>query len=76
MVPYWYYDQMPPKIRKLENALKKAGFILLSGKGSHRKYVHPSGPRVTISGKTGSDAHAYQVIAVREVLKTVRNESK
>ena len=67
---------MPPKIRDLEKKLRKAGFKYLSGKGSHRKYVHLSGARVTISGKAGSDAHSYQLSEVREALAMVQNEKK
>jgi len=40
--------------------LTKAGFIDRGGKGSHRNYDHPSGLRVTISGKPGDDAKPYQ----------------
>jgi len=63
---------MPPKIRILEKALRKAGFTCLPGKGSHRKYVHPNGARVTISGKAGADALPYQVSDVQEVLTLVK----
>jgi len=63
---------MPPKIRDLEKKLRKAGFKYLTGKGSHRKYVHPCGARVTISGKAGSDAHSYQLSEVREALALVQ----
>jgi predicted RNA binding protein YcfA (HicA-like mRNA interferase family) len=56
---------MPPKIRILEMKLTKAGFKFLAGKGSHRKYIHPCGVRVTISGNAGSDALRYQVREVR-----------
>jgi predicted RNA binding protein YcfA (HicA-like mRNA interferase family) len=63
---------MPPKIRFLEKKLKRAGFVCLPGKGSHRKYVHSEGARVTISGKHGSDAHPYQVNEVQEALALVK----
>ncbi len=63
---------MPPKIRTLEKNLKKAGFICLPGKGSHRKYVHPEGIRVTISGKAGSDARPYQINEVQKALALVK----
>ena len=59
---------MPPKIRTLERQLKKAGFVFSAGKGSHRKYFHPDGGTVVISGKPGSDARAYQVNMVREAV--------
>jgi predicted RNA binding protein YcfA (HicA-like mRNA interferase family) len=63
---------MPPKIRILEKNLIKAGFIYLPGKGSHRKYVHPKGIRVTISGKAGSDARPYQINEVQQALALVK----
>ncbi|HCH32869.1 MAG TPA: hypothetical protein DE045_08005 [Oceanospirillaceae bacterium] len=51
---------MPPKIKELVSALEKAGFINRGGKGSHRNFMHPSGVKVTISGKLGADALRYQ----------------
>ena len=63
---------MPPKISDLEKKLRKAGFKRLKGKGSHRKYVHSCGVRVTISGKAGSDARSYQLSEVREALEMVQ----
>ncbi|KAA9131523.1 addiction module toxin, HicA family [Marinihelvus fidelis] len=47
---------MPPKIRQLEVSLRKAGFTRTSAKGSHRKYRHPCGLVVFISGHPGADA--------------------
>jgi len=52
---------MPPKIKTLVRDLEKAGFINRGGKGSHRNFMHPSGLKVTISGKLGADALRYQV---------------
>ncbi len=40
--------------------LEKSGFSNRGGKGNHRNYLHPSGIKVTISGKPGSDALKYQ----------------
>ena len=51
---------MPKKIRELISMLEKAGFSNRGGKGSHRNFLHPSGAKVTISGKLGSDALKYQ----------------
>ncbi|MDE0424641.1 addiction module toxin, HicA family [Candidatus Poribacteria bacterium] len=51
---------MPRKIRQLIADLRKAGFINTGGKGSHRNFKHPKGPRVTISGKLGDDAKSFQ----------------
>jgi predicted RNA binding protein YcfA (HicA-like mRNA interferase family) len=52
--------EMPRKVRPLITDLERAGFVDRGGKGSHRNYVHPKGPRVTVSGKPGDDAHYYQ----------------
>mgnify|MGYP000373254634 CR=1 FL=1 len=40
--------------------LAKAGFSNRGGKGNHRNFLHPSGLKVTISGKLGNDALEYQ----------------
>lgn len=57
---------MPRKVRQLIADLERAGFVDRGGKGSHRNYVHPKGPRVTLSGKAGSDARPYQEKQVRQ----------
>jgi len=67
---------MPPKIRILEQRLKKAGFVFSAGKGSHRKYFHPAGGIVVISGQPGSDARPYQVRLVQDAVSLVKNENK
>jgi predicted RNA binding protein YcfA (HicA-like mRNA interferase family) len=59
---------MPPKVRDLERELRRAGFVPASGKGSHRKYKHPSGAQVTLSGQGGADAKPYQEDNVRNAL--------
>lgn len=51
---------MPRKIRQLIADLRKAGFINIGGKGSHRTYEHPKGSIVVISGNLGADAKPYQ----------------
>jgi len=51
---------MPKKIRELITILEKAGFANRGGKGSHRNFLHPSGVKITLSGKSGSDALKYQ----------------
>jgi predicted RNA binding protein YcfA (HicA-like mRNA interferase family) len=56
---------MPRKVRQLIAELEKAGFVNRGGKGSHRNFIHPKGPRVLISGHPGDDAHYYQEKAVR-----------
>ncbi len=56
---------MPRKLRQLIAELEKAGFVNRGGKGSHRNYIHPKGPRVTISGGLDDDALSYQERQVR-----------
>ena len=41
-------------------ALERVGFVDRGGKGSHRNFLHPSGIRVTLSGRPGDDAKRYQ----------------
>jgi predicted RNA binding protein YcfA (HicA-like mRNA interferase family) len=60
---------MPQKIRELESALKKAGFVCQPGKGSHRKGKHSNGPLVVMSGKSGADAKHYQERAVEDAIR-------
>lgn len=59
---------MPRKVREVESDLKHAGFINIGGRGSHRKYVHPSGVKIIISGKPGADVKSYQEIQVAEAI--------
>jgi predicted RNA binding protein YcfA (HicA-like mRNA interferase family) len=64
---------MPPKIRELVADLERAGFINRGGKGSHRNFVHPRvAEPVTISGKLGDDAKAYQIRAAKRAVDRVR----
>jgi predicted RNA binding protein YcfA (HicA-like mRNA interferase family) len=56
---------MPRKVRQLIADLQRAGFVSRGGKGSHRNFIHPNGPRVTISGGLGDDAKPYQEREVR-----------
>jgi predicted RNA binding protein YcfA (HicA-like mRNA interferase family) len=53
--------------------LEEVGFSNRGGKGSHRNYLHASGKKVTLSGKTGDDAKPYQA---KEVAKAIREVSK
>ncbi|MFH1067629.1 MAG: type II toxin-antitoxin system HicA family toxin [bacterium] len=55
---------MPKKVRDLEAALKKAGFVWKSGKGSHRKWRHDTGVMMVMCGHGGDDAKRYQERAV------------
>lgn len=63
---------MPRKIRELLSDLARAGFISRGGKGSHRNYEHPKGPRLTISGGLGDDAKSYQEREVKQKIKEVQ----
>ena len=65
---------MPKKVRELIQDLEAAGFQeVKGGKGSHRKYVHPSYlGAVTLSGKLGDDAKHYQEKQVRRATEEVQ----
>jgi len=63
---------MPKKIRELISMLEKSGFSNRGGKGSHRNFLHPSGSKVTISGKLGSDALKYQEKEVKSKIEEVK----
>jgi len=61
---------VPVKIRELFSDLERAGFKDRGGKGSHRNFVHPKVVKpITISGRPGDDAKAYQVRAVQQALR-------
>jgi predicted RNA binding protein YcfA (HicA-like mRNA interferase family) len=62
---------MPRKVRQLIADLAKAGFVNRGGKGSHRKFTHPQGVNVVISGGSGDDAKHYQEKDVRQALKEI-----
>jgi len=51
---------VPRKLRELIHELVRAGFVDRGGKGSHRNFLHPSGVRITLSGRPGDDAKRYQ----------------
>ncbi|MUL38347.1 type II toxin-antitoxin system HicA family toxin [Gloeocapsopsis dulcis] len=64
---------MPNKIRELKSLLSKAGFICLSGKGSHTKWFHPLLPgKLTLSGKDGDDAKPYQEKDVNGAIQKIK----
>ena len=66
---------MPKKIRELEAELKKAGFIWEKGKGSHRKWRHPTGIMIVMCGQSGHDAKRYQEREVSaKIEETLRKE--
>lgn len=66
---------MPPKIRELIKDLKASGFVDRGGKGSHRNFRHPKGVNITLSGKTGQDAKAYQVRDVKRAIELIDDEN-
>lgn len=64
---------MPRKIRELISDLKRAGFRLEPGRGSHRKFIHPQGLVAILSGHSeGADAKAYQEKQVREQIERTK----
>lgn len=63
---------MPRKLRELIRDLKRAGFVRSGGKGSHQKYKHPEGIKVTLSGNPGDDAKAYQELDVTRAIQESR----
>lgn len=67
---------MPPTIRQLVAALRKAGFENSGrGKGSHRQYVHrTSGTFATICGHDGDDAKPYLIKHVREKIEEAKSK--
>jgi predicted RNA binding protein YcfA (HicA-like mRNA interferase family) len=54
------------------NELVRAGFVDRSGKGSHRNFLHPSGVRVTLSGRLRDDAKRYQEQEVAQQMVATR----
>ena len=64
---------MPRKIRQLITDLERAGFVNRGGKGSHRNFLHPSGVRVTLSGRPGDDAKRYQEQEVAQRIAAARS---
>ena len=66
---------MPIKVRQLEAELAQAGFVRQPAKGSHRKWVHPSGEQVTISGQPGADAQRYQIKQVEDAIERAKRHT-
>jgi predicted RNA binding protein YcfA (HicA-like mRNA interferase family) len=66
---------MPRKIRELIIELERAGFENRGGKGSHRNFVHPQGPRLTLAGTPGQDARPYQERDVARAVHEARSKS-
>jgi predicted RNA binding protein YcfA (HicA-like mRNA interferase family) len=60
---------MPRKLRALLADLRRAGFVERGGRGSHRNFKHPSGVKLTLSGRPGDDAKSYQERDVQEAIE-------
>jgi len=68
---------MPRKIRELKADLRRAGFVVEPGKGSHTRWRHRRVPgRITLSGGDGDDALPYQEKDVRTTLRTLREAER
>ena len=68
-----YGGHVPRKIRELKADLRRAGFRMRPGKGSHTSWKHPLVPgRVVIAGGDGDDAQPYQEQDVREAVAGAR----
>ena len=49
---------MPMKVREAIRLIEKAGWVMVSQRGSHRQFTHPVKlGRVTIPGKPSDDLH-------------------
>lgn len=67
---------MPKKIRELKKLLKKAGFTIRPGKGSHTNWFHPLyNGRITVSGKDSSDAKQYQEKEVLQAIELIKRRN-
>ncbi len=68
---------MPRKIRELKADLRRAGFRVRPGKGSHAVWWHPLvTDTVSMSGGDGDDAERYQEKAVRFLLNQLREAER
>jgi predicted RNA binding protein YcfA (HicA-like mRNA interferase family) len=64
---------VPRKLRELIVDLKRAGFVQEPARGSHRKFRHPRGVTVILSGHgEGADALAYQGRQVQRMIEESR----
>jgi len=64
---------MPQKVRELKAMLRKAGFFVKPGKGSHTVWGHPAlTDKIALSGGDSDDAHRYQEKDVREILRKLK----
>ena len=68
---------MPKKIRELKAMLRRAGWVLIPGrgKGSHTFWQHPKvADGITLSGNDGADADRYQEKMVRALIRRSSQE--
>jgi predicted RNA binding protein YcfA (HicA-like mRNA interferase family) len=64
---------VPRKLRELIADLKRAGFVQEPARGSHRKFRHPRGVTVILSGHgEGADALPYQERQVQRMIEESR----
>lgn len=70
--------RMPRKVRQLESDLRRAGFAVDPdrGKGSHGWWMHPTGVRVTLAGRSGADAKDYQEQDVRDAIRQAKARAR
>jgi predicted RNA binding protein YcfA (HicA-like mRNA interferase family) len=65
---------MPRKLRQWIANLRAAGFVQEPARGSHRKFIHPQGLVVILSGhREGEDAKPYQEKQVRQKISQVQS---
>jgi hypothetical protein len=70
---------MPRTIRQQNSDLRKAGFVLIPGrgKGSLTAWIHPViRTAITVSGSDGDDAQTYQEWDVREATADAMRASR
>ena len=68
---------MPRKIKELRADLRRAGFRLRPGHGSHERWTHPLvRGRVTLSGGDGDDAQHYQEQQVARALEVLADAQR
>ena len=66
---------MPRKLRELIADLERVGFVMRSGKGSHR-VLSKASLRVVLSGRTGDDALAYQERDAARAIESMKSNDK
>jgi len=68
---------MPKKVRELKAMLRKSGFFVRSGKGSHTVWEHPDlSDEIALSGGDGDDAKPYQESDVKKILRKLKEVQK